>query len=71
MAGGVRILATYQIACDSCGVRAEPDEEYHTFADALGARERVSRFDGWLLSWIDTFPTLLCPECAEDVGPPA
>lgn len=64
MAGGIDITACYRIQCDNCHVRAEPDAEYHTFAAAAEARERVSHFDGWWLRWVETFPTLLCPECS-------
>ena len=71
MAGGIDIIATYRILCDRCRVRAEPDDEYHTMAEALAARERVATVDGWWLRWIDNFPTLLCPVCsADDVGAP-
>jgi hypothetical protein len=72
MSNGIDITACYRIVCDGCGVRAEPDTEYRTMAEALAARERVATEDGWLLHWIDTFPVLTCPECvaAEDVGPP-
>jgi hypothetical protein len=74
MAGGIDITATYRIMCDNCRVEAEPGVEYHTFAEAAAARERVSTLDGWWLRWIDNFPNLLCPECAADavvVGGPA
>jgi hypothetical protein len=70
MAGGIDITARYTIMCDRCRVRAEPDTEYHTFAEAAAARDRVATFDGWWLRWIGNFQELLCPECsAEDVGP--
>jgi hypothetical protein len=73
MAGGIDITACYRIVCDNCQVRAEPDDEYHLFADAHAARDRVAEFDGWLLTWTGGFATLLCPECSaqEDVGPGA
>lgn len=60
---GISITAVYRITCDGCGVRAEPDSEYHTYAEALAARERVGRFDGWLLRWRGYFAELWCPEC--------
>jgi hypothetical protein len=67
MAGGIDITARYTIMCDRCRVRAEPDTEYHTFAEADEARQRVATVDGWWLRWIDdTFPELLCPECSAD-----
>ena len=69
MASGIIIKAVYTIRCDSCGTRAEPDTEYRTMAEALSARDRVGKFDGWLLRWIDYFAELLCPECAaKDYG---
>lgn len=72
MASGIDITACYRIVCDGCGVRAEPDDEYHIFSAALAARGRVAEFDGWLLRYDDCFATLLCPECAaKDVGPEA
>lgn len=70
MAGGIDITACYTIMCDWCRVRAEPGVEYHTFADAMAARERVSHFDGWLLRYDAEFTTLTCPECSGSVGPP-
>jgi hypothetical protein len=60
---GITITAVYRITCDACGVRAEPHNEYHTYAEALAARERVGQFDGWLLRWRDYFAELWCPEC--------
>lgn len=72
MAGGIDITACYTILCDYCRVHAEPDDEYHTFAEAVAARARVSQFDGWLLRFDGEFATLLCPDCAaEPVAPPA
>jgi hypothetical protein len=73
MAGGIDITACYRILCDWCRVEAEPGVEYHTMTDAHAARDRVARFDGWLLR-IDghrgEFTTLTCPECTGSVGPP-
>jgi hypothetical protein len=66
MAGGIDITACYRIQCDRCHVRAEPDTEYHTFAEASAARERVSQFDGWLLRWHEEFAELTCPECSAE-----
>jgi len=60
---GIQITAVYTITCDGCGVRAEPRTEYHTYADALAARQRIAQSDGWLLSWRDFIPELWCPEC--------
>ena len=71
MAGGIDITACYAIICDQCRVRAEPDVEYHVFAEALAARDRVSTVDGWWLRWVGEFAELRCPECAAEliVGP--
>jgi hypothetical protein len=71
MSGGIDISACYRIICDRCRVRAEPDTEYHLFAQATAARDRVATFDGWWLRWIGEFAELLCPECSADelVGP--
>jgi hypothetical protein len=64
MSGGIDIRARYTVVCDRCHVRAEPDDEYHRFVDAANARDRVAKFDGWLLRWPGGVPYLLCPECA-------
>jgi hypothetical protein len=66
MSGGIETKAVYTVVCDNCGVRAEPKTEYRSRSEALGARRRVSENDGWLLRWISSFPSLLCPECASD-----
>lgn len=61
---GIRIWAVYDIRCDHCQVRAEPDIEYRTMDEAVEARDRVARHDGWLLRDDGFIPVLLCPECA-------
>jgi len=67
MAGGIEITARYRIKCDRCEVFAEnQDVEYRRLAAALDARERIAKFEGWLLRWDGPFPTQLCPECAAD-----
>ena len=60
---GISITAVYRITCDGCGVHAEPDTEYRTYAEAANARERIAQFDGWLLRWQHDIAELCCPEC--------
>jgi hypothetical protein len=61
MSGGVY----FTISCDWCGVNAEPGVRHTARQDALRARQRVAKYDGWLLRrphGIDA--VLTCPECA-------
>jgi hypothetical protein len=59
-AGGVY----YMVLCDWCGVEAEPGIRHERRQDAVHARNRVAKYDGWLLKRprnVDA--VLLCPEC--------
>lgn len=62
---GFEIHAVYQLVCDNCGVHAEPEgTEYRTRADAVIARQRVARHEGWLLRRLGPIDDFRCPECA-------
>jgi len=59
--GGVYFI----VACDGCGVAAEPGKRYYDRQDAMHARQVVARSGGWLLSRPkQSNPILHCPECA-------
>jgi hypothetical protein len=54
----------YSVSCDWCGVEGEPGMRHDKRQDAMSARTRIARYDGWLLRrprGVDS--VLLCPEC--------
>lgn len=65
MAGGIDIKAVYTLKCDHCGVHADAKGvEYRSRVEAIEARRRVARYDGWLLRRIGPAVEFLCPECS-------
>jgi hypothetical protein len=63
VAGGIYLT----VSCDWCGVEAEPGVRHERRQDALSARTRVARYDGWLLKrpkGVDA--VLLCPDCCAE-----
>jgi hypothetical protein len=57
--GGIR--AEWLVTCDDCSLDAEPGRFYDSREEAEAVRERVIRYEAWLLT---ERGELKCPECA-------
>ena len=62
-AGGIYLF----LCCDWCAIEAEPGVTHLNRNEALAARTRVIRYEGWLLRHPKgQDAVLLCPECVAD-----